>query len=193
MKKFCIALIIFIVFILLLSGLYLAYKYQNQEKDNIPKDVQTLVKMSINDINQALEDERQLENKTLNDIKTAKNFADILAKRLKTTATQNFTHTGIVSVEFSKNEIKKYNLEELTKMPAIHTISGFIYYIVKFEEGCKSVDLKEPYKSSCIIMVDINGINKPNHYGSKTEEADRYILIADGKNNTIKLKQTVTK
>lgn len=193
MKKFCIALIILFILTLLCSGLYFGYKLVQNKRNAEIKDIQTLIQTSINDINQALDLEKQIDNVTINDIKDSKEFAKVLAKRLKTTSIQNFTNPGIVTVEFSSNELKKYNLEELKNTPAVHTITGFIYYIVKFEKGCKTVDLKDPSKSSCIIMVDINGINKPNHYGSKTEEADRYILIADGKNNNLRLKQSVTK
>ena len=90
--------------------------------------------------------------------------------------------------EYSKKEIRDYNLSEYKGKPIITTTDGIMYMFYKFEKGCKTVDLDTPKNSSCLVDVDINGIKKPNNKKFNTKKpfrTDRYTFIIDGNNNTV--------
>ncbi len=101
------------------------------------------VKKCISILNQAISLEYSLEKTKISDFETADDMQALFKRRL--------------SIKDKGNLPKKYQDNRY-----FQTFDGIIYSIVKFEKGCKIIDIENPMNSSCVIELDINGAQKPN-------------------------------
>lgn len=119
------------------------------------------VKKSISILNQAISLEYSLEKTKISDFETADDMQALFKRRL------GIMDKGNLHQQYQDN---KY----------FQTFDGIVYSIVKFEKGCKIIDIENPMNSSCVIEFDINGEQKPN----KSNE-DIFQAVIDAENMRI--------
>lgn len=108
--------------------------------------------------------------------KTSQEFASALVNNMPLIQeVYYFSVEGKENLSFNKQEIKKCKLKKYVSNPTFITTDGIIYSIIKYEQGCKIVDLRNQENSSCVIEIDANGLRKPNKYA-----ADRVLLVING-------------
>lgn len=101
------------------------------------------VKKSISILNQAISLEYEIEKTKISDLETSNDLKALFGRRL--------------NILEKTNLHKKYQDERY-----FQTADGIIYSIVKFEKGCKTIDIENPMNSSCVMEFDVNGEKKPN-------------------------------
>lgn len=108
--------------------------------------------------------------------KTQYEFARLWVFGMHVATVENMVIPEATTVTYSERELEDYNIpEEYYFKPAVHTLDKTSYYLLKFEPKCPSTNLSDPYKSSCIITIDVNGLNNPNK-----KDVDRFDYIFDG-------------
>ncbi len=86
--------------------------------------------------------------------------------------------------EYSKKEIKDYKLSEYKDKPIIQTADGMLFMFKKYTPGCKFVDKENSENSDCIMVVDVNGLKKPNEMTIQSvKPKDRYEVVILGNEN----------
>lgn len=113
--------------------------------------------------------------------KTQYEFARLWVFGMKVAKVENMVIPETTTVSYSERELQDYNIpKEYYFKPAVHTLDKSAFYLLKFEPKCPKVDLENPYESSCIITIDVNGLKKPNK-----KDTDRFDYIFDGPNYKI--------
>ena len=159
-------------------------------------ECRSLIKRNWSALNQVVSLEKQLEGKI--DYSNEKAFAEILSKRLSLIDTYNTSYKNKEKT-LSEKEIRKYNLKEYKNKPILLVADGSTIMVLKFENGCKNVDLVNVENSSCLIDVDINGfMKKPNNKDvenikqKRLDANDRYTFIIDGNRDKVLLPELTT-
>lgn len=159
-------------------------------------ECRSLIKRNWSTLNQVVSLEKQLEGKI--DYSNEKAFAEILSKRLSLIDTYNTSYKNKEKT-LSEKEIRKYNLKEYKNKPILLVADGSTIMVLKFENGCKNVDLVNVENSSCLIDVDINGfMKKPNNKDvenikqKRLDANDRYTFIIDGNRDKVLLPELTT-
>ena len=159
-------------------------------------ECRSLIKRNWSTLNQVVSLEKQLEGKI--DYSNEKAFAEILSKRLSLIDTYNTSYKNKEKT-LSEKEMRKYNLKEYKNKPILLVADGSTIMVLKFENGCKNVDLVNVENSSCLIDVDINGfMKKPNNKDvenikqKRLDANDRYTFIIDGNRDKVLLPELTT-
>lgn len=189
-NKLKLALIIIIaVFLGALTTYLFINNTQGKSKDTknntnkFETEVITKLEKSITTLNSVLKADPEAINS-----KDEGDFARRLAKIIRPASVQNFWNTtGSMSSTFSAVEIQKYNFYPYYKKPSLTTNEQIMFILYKYEPKCQTVDIENPVNSSCLIVVDINGIKNPNIKDADFNTTDRYDLIIDGNKNTVLL------
>lgn len=125
--------IFYFVFIMILFGL--AFQPIKHRPDN-----SIALNTAIHQLNNAIIYEYSINGITFSDIKTKEELKTLFQK-----------HISIQELP------PEYDIEN-----CFQATNGIIFKIVKFEEGCKTIDLQKPLNSSCVIEIDVNGQKNPN-------------------------------
>lgn len=155
----------------------------NKQTNRFETEAVTKLEKAITTLNNTLKSDPEAIN-----AKDEGDFARKLAKIIRPASVQNFWNTtGSMSSTFSAVEIQKYNFYPYYKKPSLTTNDQIMFILYKYEPQCKTVDLENPVNSSCLIIVDINGIKNPNIKDADFNTTDRYDLIIDGSKNNVLL------
>lgn len=189
-KAFTIKAIAIIAVIVIIIIAFIAFTAPNKKSKSTPKNsekqyVKTAERLqkAIDEVEYVLAQEQETTGMTVQKYKKDSDLAKMFVRHLDVSSIQNFFYNSVITTRFTPNERYMYKLERYADMPIIQTANLNMYIILKFEQGCKIVDLNEMQNSSCIVLVDLNGINKPNNYGTTFDDTDRYAIIIDGKTN----------
>ena len=168
-----------------------------------PMEFRSALKKSVSSINQAITLNYALENKV--DTGSLEKFATMFTKRVSTIDVRylevapykvkewkhyddphTYTYKTVKHPykEYSKKEIRDFKLSEYKGKPIIQTADGMLFMFKKFAPGCKFVDTENPENSDCIMVVDVNGIKKPNEMTTQSQRPkDRYEVVIWGNEN----------
>lgn len=166
-----------------------------------PMEFRSALKKSVSTINLAITYNYALENKV--DMGSIEEFATMFAKRMaiidvrylapfkkevrdykSTPDTYKYETVEYPYKEYSEKEIRDYKLSEYKDKPIIQTADGILYMFKKFTSGCKFVDTENPENSDCIMVVDVNGLKKPNEMTIQSvKPKDRYEVVIFGNEN----------
>ena len=183
LKEFAQLIIILFMFILLVVLLTNLFVNSFSMKKVVP--CKYAAKKALSKLNQAFLLEIAENGKI--SYEKEQDVADIFIKRMSVQNAKYIEFQGQKEI-YSKKEIKEYNLAKFIGKPIITTTDGMLYMFEEFEQGCNNVDLNNFQNSGCLLVVDINGIKRPNKMTIKSKHIgsyDRFIYIIDGKNNKI--------
>lgn len=125
-------------------------------------------------LNEATILDYKLENKT--NIGSIEDFMNSIIRRTPSVKLYAYYYDGIQTLNFSKSEIKKKNLNEIENKPTIFfTNYNSMFSVIKFKNGCSFYDSENVLNSDCVILIDANGIKPPN-----VHNADRAYLYIKG-------------
>lgn len=120
-------------------------------------------------LNYALTNSVPLEN--------AEAFAQMIQKR---TAESDTKITIIPQDKFKKYKITDADFGIYKDKPVLLGKDDIMYMFEKFEPGCKTADWENPDNSSCIMVIDVNGVKPPNKITEQfIRPLDRYKIIID--------------
>ena len=155
-----------------ISKFFFYLLYHDNSKNVNKDDFQTKLEKCVENLDDALKKSRDI----FPSCKTQYEFARLWVYGLRVSNVENMIIPEAISVDYTKDELKNYNIEEeYYYKPVVHTFDRTSYYLLKFEPLCPNVDLINPYNSSCIITIDVNDFKTPNNKGE-----DRFDYIFDG-------------
>lgn len=68
-----------------------------------------------------------------------------------------------INKKYIKSEKNKNGIDkELADKPCFFESIGTLYFINRYQNSCKNVDLENPEKSDCYMTIDLNGFDQPN-------------------------------
>lgn len=80
-----------------------------------------------------------------------------------------------IKSEKNKNGIDK----ELADKPCFE-VAGALYFINRYQNGCKNVDLEHPENSDCYMTIDLNGFEQPNKLIEIDKDIEHLHKVPDG-------------